>query len=46
MSKLISRIFTKFKNFLIFIKSIDPNVFINIVKSQGVTECFYQEPIE
>lgn len=34
------------KDVVHFIKQLDPNVFINIVKSQGVTGRFYQEPIE
>lgn len=34
------------KDVIALIKSIDPSVFINIVKSQGVTGRFYQEPIE
>lgn len=34
------------KDVVSLIKKIDPRVFINAVKSQGVTGRFYQEPIE
>ena len=34
------------KDVIQFVKERDSQVFINIVKSEGVTGRFYQEPIE
>lgn len=34
------------KDVVDFVRKLDPEVFVNIIKSQGVTGRFYQEPIE
>lgn len=34
------------KDVIDFVRKLDPEVFVNIIKSQGVTGRFYQEPIE
>lgn len=34
------------KDVIHLVKELDPQVFINIVKSEGITGRFYQEPIE
>ena len=34
------------KDVIHFVKEEDPNIFINIVKSEGVKGNFYQEPME
>ena len=34
------------KDVIDFVRKLDPEVFVNIIKSQGVTGSFYQEPIE
>lgn len=34
------------KDVIDFVRKLDPEVFVNIIRSQGVTGRFYQEPIE